>query len=57
MDNTNKIGGFDRDRINIYENYEVEYWTQTFDICPEYLKKAVEAVGTSLQAVKQYLKK
>jgi hypothetical protein len=57
MDNANKIGGFDRDRINIHENYEVEYWTQTLDICPEYLKKVVDAVGTSIQAVKQYLKK
>jgi uncharacterized protein DUF3606 len=56
MDDKNKIGGPDRDRINIRENYEVEYWTRTLGISAEELKKAVAEAGTSTEAVKNNLK-
>jgi len=44
------------DLININENYEVEYWANTFDVKPEVLKNAVLAVGNSAAAVEKYLK-
>lgn len=57
MDNKNNVGRPDRDRININENYEVEYWTKTLGISAEELKKAVQSAGTSSDAVRQHLKK
>jgi hypothetical protein len=57
MDNKNNIGRPDRDRINIHENYEVEYWAKTLGVNAEQLKKAVAEAGTSTEAVKNYLKK
>jgi hypothetical protein len=47
----------DRDRINIKENYEVEYWTKTFGVHAEYLRKAVASVGNSAVEVRKYLSK
>ncbi|MDB5122709.1 MAG: hypothetical protein JWP94_838 [Mucilaginibacter sp.] len=57
MDNKNNVGTPDRDRININENYEVEYWTKTLGISADELKKAVKSAGTSADAVRQHLKK
>ncbi|MDF2434151.1 MAG: hypothetical protein JWP44_3782 [Mucilaginibacter sp.] len=56
MDNKYNVGSPDRDKINIQENYEVEYWTKKFGIDREELKKAVSAAGTSVEAVQKYLK-
>lgn len=57
MDNKNNVGSPDRSRINLKENYEVEYWTKELGIKAEQLRKAVEEVGTSADAVRKYLKK
>jgi len=57
MDNKSNVGSPDRDRINIHENYEVEYWTKTLGISSEELRKAVDAAGTSAEAVKKHMKK
>lgn len=57
MDNKNKVGSPDRDRINIHENYEVEYWTKTLGITAEELRKAVDAAGTSAEAVRKHIKR
>jgi hypothetical protein len=57
MDNKDNVGRPDRDRININENYEVEYWTKTLGISAEQLKNAVKTAGTSAEAVKEHLKK
>lgn len=56
-DNNNYSGSLDRSRVNIHENYEVEYWANKFGVRPEQLKKAVEAVGISSAAIEQYFKK
>ena len=57
MDDKKNIGKSDRSRINLSENYEVEYWSQKFDISPEQLRKAVEKSGSSMAAVvESYLK-
>jgi len=57
MDNKSNVGSPDRDRINIHENYEVEYWTKTLGISAEELRKAVETAGTSVEAVRKHIKK
>jgi hypothetical protein len=57
MDNKQKTDWRDRDRINIHENYEVEYWTKELGISREKLKEAVNSVGTSAAAVRDHLKK
>jgi len=56
MDNEDNMGRPDHARINVKENYEVEYWTQKFNISRERLKEAVNAVGTSAEDVRKYLK-
>lgn len=58
MDDKNNRGQGDRDRINLSENYEVEYWSGKFNISPEQLRKAVEESGSSMAAeVEDYLKR
>lgn len=57
MDSKDKVGSPDRDRINIHENYEVEYWSKELGISPEKLREAVKNAGTSAKAVREYLNK
>ena len=57
MDNKENIGSPDRDRINIHENYEVEYWAKKFGVTPDQLKEAVKQAGTTATAVEEYLSK
>lgn len=57
MDNKQNVGSPDRDRINVNEDYELRYWTEKFGVSADELKKAVEAVGTSVEAVEKHLKK
>ncbi len=44
-DDRTKRGAQDRDRININEDYEVQYWSQKFGVSKEQLASAVDAVG------------
>lgn len=46
----------DSSRININEPYEVGYWTQTLGVSESKLRRAVNAVGTSVEAVKKWLR-
>jgi hypothetical protein len=55
-DKTNR-GAADRNRINIHEEYEVRDWSKRLGISPEELKKAVQQVGTSADAVRKHLGK
>ncbi|MBE5321530.1 DUF3606 domain-containing protein [Pedobacter sp. MR2016-19] len=57
MDDKQKKGGADRSRININEAYELDYWSNKFGVSKDKLKAAVETVGTSADAVEDYLKK
>jgi hypothetical protein len=57
MDDKNNIGSPDRDRINLQEDYEVQYWTRTLGVNAEELRKAVEAVGSSADVVRRHLGK
>ena len=55
-DDKSKSGGQDRARINVNEDYELRDWSEKFGVTPDELKKAVNAVGTSADAVEAHLK-
>jgi hypothetical protein len=57
MDNKQNTGSPDRDRINVHEEYELQYWSEKFNVSRDELKAAVKASGTSVKDVEQYLKK
>ena len=56
-DDKTKRGTADRDRINIHEEYELRDWSKRFGVSPDELKKAVQQVGTSADAVRKHLGK
>ncbi|RZI59602.1 MAG: DUF3606 domain-containing protein [Rubrivivax sp.] len=55
-DDKSKTGGQDRARINVNEDYELRDWSKKFGVTPEQLKQAVNAVGSSAEAVEAHLK-
>ncbi|AMP98067.1 hypothetical protein AY601_1140 [Pedobacter cryoconitis] len=57
MDNKQKTGNPDKDRINVKESYELEYWSKKFKVTPDQLKQAVKSAGTSAIEVEKLLKK
>ena len=57
MDSKQNIGGQDRDRINVNQDYELQDWSDKFKVSREELKEAVKAVGTMAKDVEEYLKK
>jgi len=52
-----KSGSPDRDRINLNEDYEVQYWTKALGVTAAQLKEAVKAVGPTAAAVRRHLGK
>lgn len=56
-DDKQKPGSLDRDRINVNEDYEVQYWTKTLGVTADELKAAVKAVGPASAAVRKHLGK
>lgn len=57
MDDKSKTGSPDSKFINVNEDYEVTYWTEQLGVSKEELVAAVNAIGTSVSAVKKYLNK
>ena len=57
MDNKQNTGSPDRDRINVNEEYELQYWSEKFGVSRDELKAAVQAVGTQVKDVEEYLNK
>ena len=55
-DNRQDRGPQDRSRINVHEDYEVQYWSKEFGVTPEQLIRAVTQVGASADRVRQHLK-
>jgi hypothetical protein len=55
-DDKSKTGSPDRDRINVHEKYEVEYWTKKLGVSADQLKSAVSAAGPTAKAVEAHLK-
>ncbi|GHC98366.1 hypothetical protein GCM10007320_53980 [Pseudorhodoferax aquiterrae] len=54
-DDKSKTGGQDRQRINVHEDYELRGWAKKFNVTPERLKEAVQAVGTQADDVERHL--
>jgi hypothetical protein len=57
VDDKNKTGKADRDRINVDEEYELKDWSKKLHVTPEQLTAAVAAVGPMAEDVRRYLKK
>ena len=56
-DEKSKTGRQDRDRINVNEDYELRGWSKKFGVSQDELKKAVQKVGPSVDAVRKHLGK
>ncbi|NIJ69427.1 DUF3606 domain-containing protein [Xanthomonas sp. 60] len=56
-DDKQQSGRPDRDRINVNEDYELQYWTRTLGVSADVLRKAVAAVGPTSAAVRRHLGK
>lgn len=56
-DDKTKRRPLDSSRINVHEEYEVNWWCAEFRCTKAQLVAAVNAVGTSVAAVKKYLGK
>ena len=55
-DDKTKVGGQDRARINLGEDYEIRDWTQSLGVDEATLRGAVQAVGDRADDVREYLK-
>ena len=55
-DNLQHRGGQDRTRIDVHQDYELRDWARKFGVTREQIKEAVQAVGSSAQAVERHLK-
>ncbi len=55
-DDKRNTGSPDRDRINMSEDYEVRDWAESLGVSKERLQEAVDAVGSSADKVREYLK-
>jgi hypothetical protein len=47
----------DRSRVNIHEDYEVQYWIKKWGVSKEQLAAAVQKAGVSAEAVARQLGK
>jgi hypothetical protein len=55
-DDKTQTGSADRRRINVNEAYELRDWSKKLNVTPDKLKEAVQAVGTSADAVEKHLR-
>jgi Protein of unknown function (DUF3606) len=56
-DDKHNRGGQDRSRINMHEDYEVRYWTQTLGVSKEQLADLVAKHGNSAVRIREALQK
>jgi hypothetical protein len=56
-DDLNNRGAQDRSRISLTEAHEVRYWTEALDVDFDELKRVVDKVGNSADAVRRELGK
>jgi hypothetical protein len=52
-DDLNNRGAQDRNRISLSEEHEVRYWTKALGVTSEELKRLVDKVGNSAEAVRR----
>jgi hypothetical protein len=55
-DDKTKVGGQDRKRINVNEEYELRDWATALGVTPDELREAVAAVGDQVDNVREHLK-
>ena len=55
-DKTNRSGQ-DRNRINLNEGYEVQYWTKTLGVSRDRLEELVRQYGDSAEKIREVLSK
>ncbi|MCG8907140.1 MULTISPECIES: DUF3606 domain-containing protein [Pseudomonas] len=55
MDNPEIRRPADASRINLNEDYERRYWAEAFGVSEQRLREAVQTVGVSAEAVRQFL--
>jgi hypothetical protein len=55
-DNKSKTAPQDAQRINVHEDYEVQYWCKRFGCTPDQLKAAVKEAGVMVVDVERKLK-
>lgn len=56
-DDLNKRRPQDASKINVHEDWELEYWSKELGVSKEKIREAVKVVGTSAVAVRRYLGK
>jgi len=56
-DDKSKKGPADRTRINVNERYELDYWSEKFNVTKERLRAAVDKVGVMVNDVERELKR
>jgi hypothetical protein len=56
-DDKTKVGGQDRQRINLSQDYETRAWAKSLGVTEEQLRMAVAAVGNDAAKVREHLKK
>lgn len=56
-DDRKNAGSPDRERINVNEDYELQYWTKALGVSADELRAAVRAVGPTAAAVREHLRK
>jgi len=56
-DDKMKVGGQDRARINVNEDYELRDWCQSLHVTEQELRKAVADAGDSADKVREHLGK
>ncbi|RZJ36106.1 MAG: DUF3606 domain-containing protein [Flavobacterium sp.] len=57
MDNKTQKDVRDRTRVNINEQYEVEYWSKKFNVTPQELRDAVmEIRSDSVKELEEFLR-
>lgn len=54
-DDLRNCGQPDRSKINMSEDFEVQYWTKHLGVSREELQRAVDKVGNSAAAVRKQL--
>jgi hypothetical protein len=55
-DNLNRRQPEDPNKININQQWEIDYWTQELRVSESKLKRAVNAVGVMVVDVKKWLR-
>lgn len=56
MDDKNKRGPQDASRVNVNEDYELQYWTERFNVSRDELREAVKQAGPSVTALEEFFK-